>query len=74
MDHFDNASGPEQRYRNDLLNELRTQSSLLTELKEQNNLLKDIIKLLQTPKPDQPKVVKRVPSKKKVDAIIKRGL
>jgi len=50
------------------------QSSLLTELKEQNNLLKDLIKLLQTPKPDQPKVVKRVPSKKKVDAIIKRGL
>jgi len=74
MDHFDNASGPEQRYRNDLLNELRMQSSLLTELKEQNNLLKDLIKLLQTPKPDQPKVVKRVPSKKKVDAIIKRGL
>ena len=37
-----------------------------------NVLLKDIIKLLQTPKPDPPKVVKRVPSKK-VEAKTKRG-
>ena len=74
MDHFDNASGPEQRYKNSILNELRTQSSLLAELKEQNPPLKDIIKLLSTPKPDPPKVVKRVPSQKSAEAKMKRGI
>jgi len=73
QDHFDNSAGPEQRYRNAILAELRTQSSLLTDLKEQNSLLKDIIKLLSTPKPDPPKIVKRTPSKKTVEQRIKRG-